>query len=219
MKNLLFFLLPFFSLAQEDFKELDSSQQVRIRLEIIHNEAFFRFLQLPESAEFSVLYLESLNGDCFTGIRLEPSLLGMQALRIDLGDNCTSSDTLLLRIDGQYNHFDYPPFLFLPGSYYGNLGENCYVLSCIPQNDPWMPHAEQPYLLSEDLHYLNPKNGKIYRGKRLIHYGRFDACDLEGFHQINSYAKYYDKNNVMYLGSELIKKKKIDLKDWDLGGF
>jgi hypothetical protein len=70
-----------------------------------------------------------------------------------------------------------------------------------------MPHSEQPFLLSEDLHYLNPKNGKIYRGKRLIHFGRFDACDLEGFHLISPYANYYNKNNVMYLGSELIKKK------------
>ena len=198
MKNILFFLLPFFSFAQEEFKALDSSQQVRIRLQIIHHEAFIRFLQLPESAEFSVLFIESLNGDCNTGIHLEPSLLGMQALRIELGDNCTNSDTLLLRIQGQYNNLDYPPVLFLPGSYYANLGENCYILSCVPDNDPWMPHAEQPYLLREDLYYQNPKNGRIRRGKWLIHYSRFDACDLEDWRFI--------------LPTDKLNKKKFKLK-------
>lgn len=212
-------LLQSHSFSQDEFPPLDSTDQVRIHIEINGKEAFLRLLQLPERAEFSVLQLGSVNGDCSNVLQLAPDLVGKQAIRFSVGDRCTDADTLVFSIKGQFNSIDYPPVYLMPGTYTVHLGVNCYILSCIPKSDPWMPHAESPYLLSEDLHYLNPKTGKIHRGKRLIHYGRFDACDLENFRIISSYEKYLDKNNTMHLGSELIKQKKIDPEKWDLERF
>jgi hypothetical protein len=212
-------LLPFISFSQNEFPLLDSTEQVRIRVEITGNEAFLRLLQLPESAEFSIMHIGSVNGDCSVAFRLEPSLLGQQAIRFSVGDRCTDGDTLVMMIQGQYNSMDYPPVYIMPGTFTVRFGENCYVLSCIPKNDPWMPYVKEPFLLSEDYYYLNPGNGKIYKGKRLIHYGRFDACDLQDFRLISPYAWYFDKNKVSHSGSELIRKRKVDLKEWDIEQF
>jgi hypothetical protein len=211
--------ISFLLYSQDEFSPFDSTKQVRIHIVIKDHEAFLRVLQLPESAEFSTLFIGSVDGNCSGGLQLDQTLLGKQAIRISVGDRCTDGDTLVMMIKGQFNSIDYPPVYVTPGNYTAHFGESCYVLSCIPKNDPWMPYVEEPYLICEDYYYLNPENCKIYKGKRLIHYSRFDACDLQNFCLISSYEQYMDKNNVRHSGSELIRKKRIDLKQWDIEQF
>lgn len=216
-------LLGFSSFAQEQkLQPFDSTEFVRIHVMIDGDQVFVRILQLPESSEFSYLIFNEVNETCSGGLELNPAIIGQQHTLIYLKNSCSESDTFVFIVQNRFeNRMKYPPIVFLPGQDHSELvfGEGCYKMSCIPENDPWMPYVEEPFLISTDKYYLNPENGKIMSGKRIIRNGLFTACELESWVMIEEFGRYADKNNKIYPGSELIAMKKLKLKEWDFGVF
>ena len=211
------------TLAQdENFLPIDSTEFVRIDVMISRDQVFVRILQLPESSEFGYLIFNEVNETCSGGLELNPAIIGQQHTLISLKNSCSESDTFVFIVQNRFeNRIKYPPILFRPGQDHSELvfGEGCYRMSCIPQNDPWMPYVEEPFLISTKKYYLNPENGKIMSGKRIIRNGLFTACELESWILIEEFGRYPDKNRKIYTGRELIAMKRLKPKEWDFDAF
>ncbi len=211
------------SFAQdENFQPIDPTEFLRIHVMIEGDQVFLRILQLPESSEFGYLIFNEVNETCSGGLELNPAIIGQQHTLISLKNSCSESDTFVFIIQNRFeNRMKYPPILFRPGQDHSELvfGEGCYKMSCIPENDPWMPYVEEPFLIAKKNYYLNPENGKIMSGKRIIRNGLFTACELESWILIEEFGSYADKNRKIYTGRELIAMKKLKLKEWDFNAF
>jgi hypothetical protein len=223
MKNLhiiIVLLFGFRLIAQdENMRPVDSTEFVRIHVMIGGDQVFVRILQLPESSEFGYLIFNEVNEQCSGGLELNPAIIGKQHTLISLKNSCSESDTFVFIVQNRFeNRMKYPPILFRPGQDHSELvfGEGCYKMSCIPQNDPWMPYVEEPFLISKKNYYLNPENGRIMSGKRIIRNGLFTACELESWIPIEEFGSYSDKNMKIYSGRELIAMKRLKMKEWDI---
>lgn len=223
MKNFHITIVLFFSfrlIAQdENMRPVDSTEFVRIHVMIDGDQVFVRILQLPESSEFGYLIFNEVNEQCSGGLELNPAIIGKQHTLISLENSCSASDSFVFIVQNRFeNRMKYPPILFLPGQDHSELifGKDCYIMSCIPQNDPWMPYVEEPFLISKKNYYLNPENGRIMSGKRIIRNGLFTACELESWKLIEVFGSYTDKNMKIYSGRELIAMKRLKMKEWDI---
>jgi hypothetical protein len=67
--------------------------------------------------------------------------------------------------------------------------------------------------------YLNPANGRIRKGIKLVISGNYSICDLEKWNYISPYGLYIDKQGNKFRGSDLIKAGKINIADWNLKVF
>ena len=216
-------LLGYSSFAQdENLQPFDSTEFVRIHVMIDRDQVFVRILQLPESSEFSYLIFNEVNETCSGGLELNPAIIGQQHTIISLKNSCSESDTFVFIVQNRSeNRMKYPPIPYIPGQDQSELifGKDCYRMSCIPENDPWMPYVEEPFLISKKNYYLNPENGKIMSGKRIIRNGLFTACELESWILIEEFGRYADKNMKIYTGRELIAMKRLKQKEWDFDAF
>lgn len=222
LNHLLIFVLAtfsFLSVGQDaEIHQLDSTEFVHIHVKIDEGNVFIRIQQLPESAEFNYLIFNDVNNKCSVKLELNPAIIGQQYRLISLNSTCSTQDSFVFTIQNRFeNSMKYPSILFPSGQIHSEIifGKDCYRMSCIPQNDPWMPYVEEPFLISKMKHYLNPENGKIIRGKRIIRNGLFTACELESWIVIEEFGHYVDKNKKIHTGRELIAMKRLKTEEWD----
>lgn len=226
MRNIVicsYLLIGLSSIAQDDnIRPVDSIEVIRLNIRIEGDNAFIRVLHLPEALEFDFMTFREVNGKCSGGLALDPAIIGQQHSLISLKNQCSARDTFIFSIQNRFESaVKYPSIAFVPWQGLSELrfGEDCYRMSCIPQNDPWMPYVEEPFLISKKNYYLNPENGKIKSGKRIIFFGNYSACELEQWKQIEEFERYSDKRNKIYTGRELITMKRLKLKEWDVNAF
>lgn len=223
--HFLFCLLAFYCIgssnqffAQEyeesEFKMLDDSMLVHLGLQFGSENIGVFIYDFPKAILDGGLVIQDLSRPSFGSERI----IGSQ-FSVTMSSNYKLSDTFALYL--AQTEFAYPPIAFtLDGqSIRLNLGEDCYLLNCVPHNDPWMPSDYSPFILRKNEYYINPSNGKIKKAIKFINSGRYSSCDLEDFKFISSKGIYYDKKGVKHKGSDLIAVKKIVLADWDLERF
>ena len=203
----------------EAFEMIPDSQIVHLYLDINFGSDHMgvRISKLPKQVIGSIFSVSNISNTCSGGAEI----VGRQ-FSIELRGDYRKTDTLIISIINQENRrLQYPPEVYIRNSMNSQIimGADCYKLNCVPRNDPWMPTDYDPFLFPKNGYYINPKNGKIKKGKRLINSGYYNACDLKYWKYISPYGLYYDKNGIKYLGSDLIRKGKIKLSDWDLGTY
>jgi hypothetical protein len=227
MKKLRFVLciLTFYSIgstnqsfAQEyeesEFSMLNDSMVVHLGLQFGSENIGVFIYNFPKAILDGGLVIQDLSRPC-SGVE---RIIGGQ-FSVTMSSNYKLSDTFAIYL--AQTEFAYPPIVFtLDGqSVKLNLGEDCYLLNCVPNNDPWMPTDYSPFILRKNEYYINPSNGKIKKAIKFMNSGRYSSCDLEHFKFISSMGFYYDKKGVKHKGSDLIAAKKIVLADWDLERF
>lgn len=200
-----------------EFKLLDKSKFVILNLRINFNHCEILFDQIPEGlAGCRIVFQNQTHGYIHT---LEIPFDYPKQISFTMGNSYLNLDTFLISIDNRFDNFlTYVPVKIIvhDGSNTVRLGENCYLLECIPNNDPWMPHVPKPYLFSINDYYLNPKTGRIQRGKKIVNSLLYDACELENFIWINPNRIYTNIKNERYSGNQMIHLKRINIKDWNL---
>lgn len=230
MKIVIFYSMLFFWNGQfgfsqtENFQLLEESEIIHIQCSYVAGSVLVRVKYLPENMHYSTLQISNLTKGGSAAIQLNQNLDLKFGVSLSFSDYVGSGDTLSLCIYRGFvsSNLNYPCASFVISEYQASeikLGENCYKLSCIPDNDPWMPHAEQLFLFHKYEFYLNPKNGRIMKGKTAINSGYHTSCDLENWHLISPNQTYLDKNGQAHQGSDLISRRKIKLKEWDLSTF
>lgn len=220
------FLILFLNVGynqSDDFPLLDESEIVHLRCRAALNTCLVKIIHLPEALFYSVMCISNTSNNFYHCIHLDPYQHLTQEIQFVLSDTYLGDDLMTLYFQNVYNGYDLQySCTFRFTSREGleiKLGEDAYKLSCIPQNDPWMPHAEQPYLFYKDEFYLNPKSGFIMKGKRAVNSGLYTPCILEDWKRIEPNVFYTNKNGEKFSGSELISKRRIKLKEWDLEVF
>jgi hypothetical protein len=200
--------------AERDFKMLDDSMVVHLGLQFGSENIGVFIYDFPKDILEGGLVIQDLSRPSYGAERI----IGSQ-FSVTMGGNYKLSDTFAIYL--AQTEFAYPPVVFtLDGqSIKLNLGEDCYLLTCVPQNDPWMPTDYSPFILRKNEYYINPSNGRIKKAIKFINSGRYTSCDLEDLKYISTMGFYYDKKGVKHKGSDLITAKKIVLADWDLGRF
>jgi hypothetical protein len=199
----------------EEFKMFPDSEIMNLVLDFSGHGFAIRILNLPKEVMGCALRVQNLN-DTFSGnIKIE----GRQ-LFLEMKGNYSRADTFVVYLTSDAWRLQYPAEVFtLHGSNQVKLGANCYNLNCVPENDPWMPTGYNPFLFPKNGFYINPKNGKIKKGLRLINSGNYSICELENWKYISPYGIYFDKNENKFRGSDLIKRGKIVLANWNLEVF
>jgi hypothetical protein len=201
----------------EAFEMIADSQIVHLHLDFGADHLGVRISKLPKELIGSFLFVQNISESC-SG---RAEITGRQFPLELRGDN-RRTDTLIISIvSREYRKLQYPPEVYIRNSMNGKIiiGANCYKLNCVPRNDPWMPTTYDPFLFPKYGYYINPKNGKIKKGRTLINSGYYNACDLKHWKYISPFGLYYDKNGIKHKGSDLITKGKIKLSDWDLDNF
>ena len=212
-----FTLLTNMAWGQDDgFKMIADSETVHLYLDFGGNSVGIRMLNLPEEVIGSGLVVNNINNTCFGSKKIEGSQFVME-----LRGNYSMADTFLVYLVSYGIELLYPAEVFQLKNSTNQiaLGTNCYKLNCVPKNDPWMPTAYHPFLFPKNGFYINPKNGKIMKGKRLINSGNYSICELKNWKYISPYGLYLDKKGNKHRGSDLINKGKIKLIDWNLEAF
>lgn len=199
---------------EEEFEFLDDSMVVNLSLHFGSDNVGVFIYNFPKDILDGGLVIQDLSRPCSGAERI----IGGQ-FSVTMSSNYKLSDTFAIYL--VKTEFAYPPIAFtLDGqSIKLNLGEDCYLLNCVPHNDPWMPTVYAPFILRKNEYYINPSNGKIKKAIKLINSGRYTSCDLEHFKFISPMGFYYDKKGVKHKGSDLIAAKKIDLDEWDVERF
>lgn len=203
---------------EEEFKMVPDSEIVHISLSFAGGGFGIQIVNLPDDIMGCGLAIQNLNGTCSGGEKIEG-----QQFFIEINGNYSRSDTFVVYLfsllDGKLH---YPAEVFTLSYIISNkvkLGADLCILNCVPDHDPWMPTADDPFLLPKNGYYINPKNGKIKKGARLINSGNYRICDLKEWKYISPYGIYLDNNRNQFRGSELIAKGKIELASWNLKAF
>lgn len=200
-----------------EFKMVPDSEIVRISLSPTGDGFAITIVQLPDDIIGCGLIIQNLDGTCSGGQKIE----GAQFF-LEVKGKYSSSDTFVVYLLSQDWKLHYPAEVYDLNYIISNqvkLGANLYMLNCVPYNDPWMPTDYSPFLFPKNGYYINPNNGKIKKGSRLINSGYYSTCDLENWKYISPYGIYWDKNGNSHRGSELIATGKIELANWNLETF
>lgn len=198
----------------EEFEMIADSQIVHLSFDFGGDNLGVRISKLPEELIGSLLFVQNISRSCFGAAEI----IGQQ-FPLELSGNYRRTDTLIIYITSREDRkLKYPAEVYIRNTMNGQIiiGANCYKLNCVPRNDPWMPTAYDPFLFPKYGYYINPKNGKIKKGRRLINSGYYGACELKHWNYISPFGLYYDKKGIKHRGSDLITKGKIKLSDWDL---
>ncbi len=201
----------------EAFEMIADSQIVHLSLDFGGDHLGVRISKLPEELIGSLLFVQNISKSCFGGAEI----IGCQ-FSLELSGDYRRTDTLIISIASREDRkLQYPAEVYIRNNINGQIiiGADCYKLNCVPKNDPWMPTAYEPFFFPKYGYYINPKNGKIKKGRRLINSGYYDACDLKHWKYISPFGLYYDKNGIKHRGSDLITKGKIKLSDWNMDFF
>lgn len=203
----------------EAFQLPEKNEIVQIRFEFYGDDIGVFFLSFPPEVLDKAIMVKNLNGS-FSAARI---ISGTQFL-LGCSSGYSPYDTFSIHIRALYHTPDelsYLPETIIPkgSNTVVTFGDHCYKLNCEPRNDPWMPSLSAPFLFATHRYYLNPDNGKIIKGKRAIRSGRYSSCDLKKWRPIDPFTTYTDKNKRPHKGSELISKKRIKLKHWDMEMF
>ena len=202
----------------EEFKFLEDKEIVRPDYQFHGRNVYIRLNPLSQEILGGGIVIKNLSRPCSGSADISDS-----HIQIELSSNYESTDTFIMYITrlGRGGPPYYPPAEIIFGVTGTDIrfGENCYKLNCVFENDPWMPTLDDPFFFSKNSYYLNSKNGKIMKGERAINSGRFSSCDLKQWYLIYPNSMYIDKNNKKYKGSELISKRNIKRKDWDMETF
>ncbi len=216
----LLFLLCSFNQTKaqtETFELLPDSMMLSLRYTITGDVAAVYTDNVPDWDYPYILSISNLKGNSVGYMIFEPYMEDKGMYSFDLDNQLIKDDSLLFSITAVYDGMYYPPVLITGYKTLGAsiaFGSNCYVVECYPENDPWMPSAVEPFLMSTDGWYLNPDNGRIKSGKKIIRSGLYTGCDMETFIEVAPYKTYVDRNKNEISGAELIKKRKIDLDDF-----
>lgn len=201
----------------EAFEMIADSQIVHLSLDFGGDHLGVRISKLPEELIGSLLFVQNISKSCFGGAEI----IGQQ-FPLELSGNYRRADTLIIYITSREDRkLQYPAEVYIRYNMNGKIifGADCYKLNCVPRNDPWMPTAYDPFFFLKFGYYINPKNGKIKKGKRLINSGYYSVCELKHWKYISPFGLYYDKNGIKHRGSDLITIGKIKLSDWNLDRF
>jgi hypothetical protein len=215
----LFALLPCSILhAQENtFTKLEPRLQWHFNYRLEGDRFTLFFDSIPVNVDQTRF---ELKGPCYGTIVVDAYQTPERMRSVSLGGYCTKADTLYLFVYQSYDGLQYPVVrLFPTESYRVNLGADCYRLNCEPNNDPWMPSADDPFLICEHCHYLNWSNGRIMSGRRAIRLGLYDACEMKQWKYIIPEARYRNKAGVSISGAKLISKGYIRRKHWNREAF
>lgn len=200
----------------DDFPMLEPEKFIHFRYELSQEHMLFFFYQIPEEMAFRRMVVTNLRTSCSSTLEINESLMLNRQATLDLCQDSRISDTFTISVLEDYMGICYVPQKIISGVTPNEikLGENCYRVICEPENDPWMPSAERPFLFSKNDYYLNPTNGRILKGKRAVESGLYSGCDLEYWILIDPDATYTNKSNVKFKGADLIKRKRIKVKEW-----
>lgn len=200
----------------DEFTLLPDSETVHLNIDLRENRVKIRILNLSEELMYRGLVVRNINNTCSGSSKIE-----MSQFFIELKGNYSRADTFIVYLFAHDWDLKYPAeaFHFSNSTSQVTLGANCYKLNCIPRNDPWMPTAYRPFLFMKNGFYLNPANGKIRKGTKLVNSGNYSICDLEKWNYISPYGLYIDKQGNKFRGSDLIKAGKINIADWNLKVF
>ncbi|MCG9910216.1 MAG: hypothetical protein MH137_02860 [Flavobacteriales bacterium] len=203
---------------EEEFKRVPDSEIVHLSLSFAGGGFGIQIVNLPDDIMGCGLAIQNLNGTCSGGKKIE----GRQFF-IEINGSYSKSDTFVMYLFSLYDRkLYYPAEVFTLSYIISNkvkLGADLCILNCVPDHDPWMPTADDPFLFPKNGYYINPKNGKIKKGARLINSGNYSICDLKEWKYISPYGIYLDNHRNRFRGSELIARGKIELADWNLKEF
>lgn len=201
----------------EEYLMVPDSEIVHISLSFAGGGFGIQIVNLPDDIMGCGLAIQNLNGTCSGGKKIE----GRQFF-IEINGNYSRSDTFVVYLVSLDGKLHYPAEVFTLSYIISNkvkLGADLCILNCVPDHDPWMPTADDPFLFPKNGYYINPKNGKIKKGARLINSGNYSICDLKEWKYISPYGIYLDNNRNQFRGSEIIAKGKIELANWNLDTF
>jgi hypothetical protein len=216
------FLTNFAKSQQDEFPPLDKSKFIILSYQIYDQQLVIKVDQLPEAMEWSRMMIHNLKGEFILGCEVRES--GQTYQLANHFRVYHTSDTFSIQFYNQRRHLDYP-IAFISKNYSSrkkdgwstiSIGEDCVVLNCYPRNDPWMPTDYLPTLFGKQLHYVNPKNGRIRSAKWLIYSGYYQQCDIDEWIPIYKELTYRSKTGELARGSALIKCRKISLDEWGL---
>ncbi len=165
----------------------------------------------------SNLIIKNVKGSCKGAVRIHSdeefiSMNGMYSQR----------DTFIIYLISQTNDLIYPAEVFKgkDRAQKVTLGKTSYRLKCIPENNPWMPVSDyEPFLFDKKGHYVNPKTGKINKGRYLLNGLQLSACSLEYWGYVHEFGTYTNREGITVSGKYLIKQRKIDLSQWNFTAF
>lgn len=201
----------------EKFKMVPDSEIVHISLVYGGGGFGINIMKLPNEILGCGLVIENIKGTFHAGKKIESRQFFLKSTA-----PYSRSDTFVVYLISQLGELLYPAEVFNLSYIISNpirLGADLYILNCVPNHNPWMPTADDPFLFPKNGYYINPKNGKIKKGSKLINSGNYSICDLENWKYISPYGIYLDNNRNQFRGSELISKGKIELANWNLETF
>lgn len=201
----------------EEFKLVPDSEIMEIHLESSGSGFGIKIMKLPNEILGCGLVIENLKGTFHAGEKIESRQFFLEST-----GRYSRSDTFVVYLISQLGELLYPAEVFNLSYIISNpirLGADLCILNCVPNHDPWMPTADDPFLFPKNGYYINPKNGKIKKGSRLINSGNYSICDLKNWKYISPYGIYLDNNRNQFRGSDLIAKGKIELANWNFDTF
>jgi hypothetical protein len=207
---------------QDEFPPLDKSNFISLSYLIYSDQLVIKIDQLPEEMEWSRMMIHNVKGDFILGCEVREN--GQTCQLVNHSRVYHTSDTFSIQFYKEGSHYNYP-IVFISNNYPAEhlngwsklaIGSNCVVLNCYPKNDPWMPTDYVPTLFGKQLHYVNPKNGRIRSAKWLIYSGYYQPCDIDKWIPVYKELTYRSKTGELARGSALIKRRKISLDEWEL---
>ncbi len=213
--SLLFLLFLTHASRAQEFRSLPDSERVELGCNFVGDVVGVYIYKMPKYTDDWILGISSINSSNSGAAKID-----RRQFSIDLGNRYKSSDTFVVYIYSWERKLIYfPETITRVNDGRITLGKNHYVLRCEPHNDPWMPNGNLPFMFNANGYYINPKNGKIKKAKRLLQSGAYTACDIESWGYVHPYGKYYDKNRKLHRGSDIIKQGKIKLEEWNFEHF
>lgn len=200
----------------EEFIMFPDSEIVEMRMDFSANGFAIIISNFPDEIRGYGLAISNLKGTCSGGC-----IIDQAQFFLETRGKRSSADTFVVYLFSYSRDLKYPAEIFTISSLKNSLklGANCYNLNCVPKNDPWMPTSYDPFLFPKNGFYINPKNGKIKKGSRLINSGNYNICDLKNWRYISPYGLYIDLNGNKFKGVDLIKRGKIELTEWNIKVF
>lgn len=203
--SLIFFtgaLTPIFA-QDNDFELLSEDEILHFRYEIYAESIGLFFYHIPPDLEYRRILIGNKRNSCFVGHQINSQTFTNRQILIELCSDWMRSDTIFIFIEDDYTGINYVPKKIIPGvtSTEVKMGADCYKLRCEPENDPWMPNGNIPFLFSRYDYYVNPKNGKAKKGETILNSGIYSACELE------NWALVYSDDIDSYKENWKLKKK------------
>jgi hypothetical protein len=209
LNSKIIFFVYFFSCSlgyaqDEEFELLPEEEVLHFRYELYTQSIGFFFSHIPSDLMHEELLIHNASKGGTVGFEISTSIFENRQALVEFNSGWQRSDTFFISIDDRYMGINYIPQKIIPGVTPTEIkmGANCYILRCEPENDPWMPNGNKPFLFSRDDYYVNPKNGKALKGERILNSGRYSACELENWALVYSDEIDTDKENWK------LKKKK-----------